>query len=345
MLRATVRDSMKLDEVIATETKKRHMVHSPRKQLSLMPDFAATKGFSQNDVEEDEEMKLERLLRKRRPNAGTNRGRGAIEEDEDRVGRTVIDDEKVFVHYPVKECGIAGRKRTYNVLPVTLAQQVARRNLSGGELRPDEVSQIQNIRTNSAQPHYIEVLHRVDGERLSRLSGGSMALDMRRFQQKQRERLPTPPGHLPVRRRYASAEPRTGGIPAITMDDVTQLHLKGSTSLPESRLSKRSTSSFHSGDSNHTSYSLPTNDVAKMRIFIPRRQRLSDSEADGRYERDYLLRLRKAGESHSYQRALCNTRDFLGGRPTGETMVPCATLSKVEIRILDKVNKKATSCH
>ena len=296
--------------------------HAP---LRIFPNLEATRGFSKVDVEDDEDdifLRAAQLQKSKTRSDFTPRASDNATELEYSEEAPYVPDEDILVYSPT-EVGSKTWKKTVCIVPVSstiLSADYRRRQWEGKPPPAFRPETARSLKRSPSQPTYVKLLSKMDTSSLTQHTDGSMALAMRRFVQKQRERYAPPPGHLPVRRRStgnmeSAAGKKEGGKEPRQHPDATDSdELKQPDLLRAVRTSN------------------PT--AVKLHFHIPRTARL-DRKVEENQENKRILRIRKAGQADTYEAALRSTSAFLGRRPSSVDLVQRVQLTREETVLLN----------
>ena len=225
----------------------------------------------------------------------------------------------VFYH-PEREFEAVGpdsprHKKYGTLLPPVLTNSRPIRVLDGSGCR----SSLEKI-PKSETPSYVPQLKSMRNKNFDQFTDGTMALEMRRSRQIQRERMPPLSGHLPVRARYGQTYDIEERIEKIQekLSDVDP----GNTEL----LTKQ--------------VMFGVLDPSKAKHYKPKMTEVDDSvgiEEDNKK----LNKLKKASQMVQYKEALTRVDTFIGTTSKGSNLVHEETLSREEDLMLKTLTNEA----
>lgn len=287
-----------------------------------------TKGFSKVDVddEDDTDIYMEFLRGKTNPelhvlqakwakrrekehcDGGFDAAAGGKPNDKKDEPEFDIGDDEIFLRYPspTNARGI-----------ITLKELNAMRHtpsLQSHKVRPQALSAKTILGGSSIKrrplPKYVGMMEKLAEATYDVHTDGTMALEMRRFKQKQRERTPVPVGFLPVRKRY--------------MDELESLY----DSMQQQQQRQPG------GTMAATAMSIHGRAPTAVRVYLPKSaDSTATTTADEEHEEhERLLKLRKADQLELYGNSIERTASFLGKRHA--VQLPNQPLSSEELIML-----------
>ena len=285
-----------------------------KRDIKTVPDkfnkqslFDRSKGFSKVEIQEDEDdMNIYLSLRRAKSAHVTKVLENAY--------NFVLTDDEVYVHYPIPSPDGLSRSRTI-VTVSEVKDYKQHRELTkhlqtkAPKTRPKTCFPTVTSSSNN-KPKYVKKLESLSCQDFDQFTDGTMHLEERRFQQRQRESMLPQVGHLPVRRRYFTDSPQV----LATQVQMNSCVINNVTALPSKNI----------------------------RIYLPKSARMN-KEAQDNMEQKRFLKLKQEHQAQEYAKVMATTAKFLGKKPEFIHLIQRPHLDREEYIMLEHMRRKVPS--